>query len=231
MGEMSIKVLHLNDHYQPAGGAETILLHMLDALEEQGVVNVVVHQHPAPAKENRRRLYHVPDLGESRSRHSSTVANALRKILQEERPDLVHIHDIGNPDVSVIGRLHAPTVQSVYNHSFYCPGGAKYLALIRRICQRPFGKACLASAFLTHCNSIRPRVLLSSYYRSHRMLKDNSGLAFLTLSKYQADRLVQSGCPADAVKVLPPFPDLPSLRPLRVSKRILFAGRIVKQKD
>ncbi|MGH7771552.1 MAG: glycosyltransferase, partial [Candidatus Binatia bacterium] len=196
-----MKVLHLNDYYQRVGGAETILFNTLDALEEQGIVNVVVHEHPTPIKEKHRHVYEVPSLSAPHIRQSSIISNTLGRILQEEKPDLVHIHDIGNPEVSEISRYYAPTIQSMYNHNYYCPGGAKYLPLMGRICERPFGRACLMSAFLTHCNSIRPRLLFSSYYRTHHMVNNNRGLLFLTLSHYQAECVLQSGYHPDAVKV------------------------------
>lgn len=225
-----MKVLHLNDYYERLGGAESILFNMLEALEEQGVSNVVVHEHPVASRSTTRPAHEVPNLGDADPRRASTAADRFREILRREQPDLIHIHDVGNPNIAEISRLCRPTIQSVYNHSFYCPGGDKYLPFLGRICERPFGAACLAAAFLTHCNSIRPRVLLSSYRRCHRMMKNNEGLVFLTLSKYQAERLLQSGCPPNAVKVLPPFTDLPKIHAAPWKKQILFAGRLVKQK-
>jgi glycosyltransferase involved in cell wall biosynthesis len=225
-----MKVLHINDYYDRVGGAETILFSVLDALEEKGITNVIVHQHPTDVMTDWRRVYKVPGLGDPYSRQASIAADTLQRIIREEKPDLIQIHDICNPDVVEISRRYAPTIQSVYNHIFYCPGGGKYLPFLGRICERPFGKGCLVSAFLTHCNSIRPRVLLSSYHRSRRMLKNSRGLVFLTLSKYQAECLLQNGCPPEAVKVLPPLTDLPALHAPHGKRQVLFVGRVVKQK-
>jgi glycosyltransferase involved in cell wall biosynthesis len=225
-----MKALHVNDFYQRVGGAETVLFSVLDALEEKGVTNVVVHQHASDVRTDWRHVYKIPGLGDPNSSQASIVADTLGQIIQEEKPDVIQIHDICNPDVVEISRRYAPIVQSVYNHSFYCPGGAKYLPVLGRICERPVGTGCLVSAFITHCNSVRPRVLMSSYDRSRRMMKNNRGLVFLALTNYQAECLLKNGCAPEAVKVLHPFTNLPVLPTEREERRILFVGRIVKQK-
>lgn len=228
-----MKILHLNDHFQRMGGAETMLFSTLEALDAEGVENAVVHQHPTPLREGRWRLYQVPHLGEVAPPKGALVSEKLEEILRRERPDLVHLYDVGNPRVAQTCLRFVPTLQSVFNHSFYCPGGAKYLPLFGKVCRRPFGAGCLAAAFLTHCNSIRPTALFSSYQRSSQMLRKSRGLLFATLSRYQADCLLQSGCSPQAIKVLPPFADLPDLsKPASLTGDpvVLFSGRVVPGK-
>lgn len=226
-----MKILHVNDHYAHVGGVETVLFSSLDALEEQGATNVVVHQYPGEAGTGRRRVYRIPELGDAANWQES--AAVLHGILREEKPDLIHLYDIDNPEVAVISRCYAPTLQSVYNHNLYCPGGGKFLPLWGRICERPFGVGCLASAFLTHCNSVRPRQLLFSYLRCHDRISHPRGLWFLALTQYQVKLLLQNGFPPQAVKALHPFTELPAL-PARAdssgSQTVLFTGRIVPQK-
>lgn len=224
-----MKVLHVNDHYDLVGGTETILIGTLSALEEQGVETVVVYQHPAP-KVVKRRSYEVPHLGGTRPPRPSAVADAYREVLQKEQPDLIHLHNITNPDVVEASCCFRPTVQSVLNHVLYCPGGTKYLPFLRRSCPRLFGPGCLASAFLTHCNSIRPAVLFDSYERSYRMMHAPRRPLYLALSQYQASWLIRNGLPENLVQVLPPFTELPTLGP-RLDQTsqppmILFTGRI-----
>lgn len=221
-----MKILHLNDHYEKIGGAEILLFRTLEALENVGIENVVVHQHPAPA--DRRRAYCVPGLGEAGIRANPAILDAVRRIVEKEGPDLIHAHDIGNPDVVELSSRLRPTVQSVLNHSFYCPGGMKYLPGRSRVCERAFGPGCLTSALLTHCNSIRPTVLIRSYRRSQRMTRNPAQLFFLTLSHYQAKQLEEAGVPPDRIRVLPPFTPLPPLasNSLADSPFILFTGRI-----
>lgn len=231
-----MKILHLNDHYEGVGGAETILLNNLRVLEECGVENVVVHQHPSNESPSQRRTYCVPGLGEAGLSRDSRLLKTLEEILRNEQPDLVHLYDIGNPMIATLCCSSKPTIQSVLNHSFYCPGGEKYLPFLGKICHRPFGFGCLASAFLTHCNSIRPSILWSSYGRSRQMMGLGRHLIFLAPSDYQASCLAQSGCPRATVKVLHPFTPLPDLTLQGSARRasepplLLFVGRVVPQK-
>ncbi len=222
-----MKILHLNDHYEKVGGAEILLFRALEALEKAGVSNVIIHQHPAAASDE-RRTYQVPELGKVSLSPHRKMLETLRQIVDREHPDVIHVHDIGNPDViELCGRLR-PTVQSVLNHSFYCPGGLKYLPRLGRVCKRPFGLGCIASAFLTGCNSIRPKILAASYRRSQRMLRSPRHPLFVTLSHYQARQLEANGIPPDRIRVLPPFTELPPEEAIgsRSSEPLLlFTGR------
>ena len=230
-----IKVLHANDHYELVGGAEKVFFGLLGVLEERGVENVVVYQHSTSAPEKAdRRAYQVPFLGDANVWQHSGTMERYQEILNQEKPDLIHLHDIGNPKVAEISLRFAPTVQGVYNHSFYCPGGQKYLPFRGKICNKRFGPGCIASAFLTHCNSIRPEVLFSSYLRSYRMLKSNRGLTFLVLSEFQAERLLENGCSRNRVKVFAPFAEVPAVdltgRNSKGENALLFTGRVTRQK-
>jgi glycosyltransferase involved in cell wall biosynthesis len=229
-----MKILHPNDHYKRVGGAETLLFNTLSALEERGVENVVVHQHLASVSGKMRKLYRVDQLGDARPTHPERVRETFRQILEAERPNLVHLHDIGNQDIVELSCRFSPTVQSVLNHSFYCPGGNLYLPWAHRICGRAFGPFCIASAFLTHCNSVRPMVLNSSYRLSHRMLRESTRHPLLTLSRYQADCLMKNGVAPERIHVLHPCTELPTLiaDPLlrEADPMILFVGRIYPTK-
>lgn len=229
-----MKVLHLNDHYQKVGGAEMILFRTLEALEQVGITNAVVHHHPIESQEVRRQLYQVPDLGSFAPRRKGTMIKRLKEIVEKERPDVIHIHDVGEPSIPDTLSHLRPTVQSVFNHSFYCPGGLKYLPLARRVCQRKFGVGCLASAFLTHCNSIRPHILFHSYNRSRRTLGHKSPTLFLALSQFQMQCLIQNGCSPKTVRVLPPFTTLPERSDAETERTdtpiLLFSGRLVPGK-
>jgi glycosyltransferase involved in cell wall biosynthesis len=223
-----VKVLHLNNHYARVGGVETILFNALDALEEQGVVNVVVHEYPSSTVRSGRRAYEVPGCFEPRV--TERVLATLRGIFEEESPDIIHIHGAGTGALLRLGRPHAPVVQGVYNHSFYCPGAARYLPVLGTVCERPFGRGCIVSAFLTHCNSVRPRALLDSYHRCRDMLDSHHGVRFLALSTYQARCMAQSGYERQSVSVLAPFTALPLLSEPDRGEAVLFVGRLVKQK-
>ncbi len=223
-----MKVVHVSDHYARVGGAETVLLNLLEALEARGVANVVAHEHPAPP-EAHRRAFQVPGLGDAGGAGAAAAAE-LREILETERPDIIHIHQTENPHVPAEAHAWGPAVQSVLNHNFYCPGGAHRLPLLGRACGRTLGPGCLASAFLTHCNSVRPARLLESYSRSRRMLENSRELPLVVLSRYQKEQFIRSGRAPESMHVLAPFTTLPPLAPPPKPNTVLFVGRLVKEK-
>lgn len=228
-----MKILHANDHYSPVGGAEIVLFNILEVLEEKGHENVMVYQHAVPEVPSNRRAHLLPGLGDSHLLPGKEVTGRFQEILQEEKPDLIHLHDVGNPEIAETARRFGPAVQTVFNHSFYCPGGQKYLPFLKRECRRSFGPGCLVSAFLTHCNSVRPHELAVSYRRSQKMLEKRSTL-FLVLSQYQARCFEQNGVDPSRVRILSPFVPLPAesdFQNVKVDeKMILFVGRIMPQK-
>lgn len=227
------KILHVNDHYERMGGAEVIVFNLLNVLEDSGFQNVVVHEHASSIKKEGRPNYQVPGLGAVPIGRKAPALNDFIEVLKKEKPDLVHLHDIGNPDLASAALDFAPVVLSVFNHSYYCPGGRRYLPWLGKSCGKSFGPGCVPSAFLTHCNSVRPEVLHESYYRSSQLLRQKE-IIFCTLSRYQADALVKSGCEEKNVRVLPPYVEIPEMPAFDFNAAklpvILFSGRLVHDK-
>ena len=223
-----MKILHVNDHADLAGGAETIIKNSITALESQSCENIVIHQHKAQRPFFERRRYQIDDLEDF---NNINAVLEFKKIIAEEKPHLIHIYDMGNPAILEAAANSAAVVQSVFNHNFYCPGGLKYLPWQDRECHKPLGPGCIPAAFLTRCNSIRPQVLNTSYNRSLRMKKLGQSNLFCALSHDQVLRLRQSGWPSENVEVLPPYA-IDAGAPVKApgTGRILFAGRLFRCK-
>lgn len=150
-----MKVLHINDHYQAVGGTEIYLLSLLEALEKRGVATAVVYQHASAHPDKVRPAYQVPELSVFTVAPPRTVIMQIRKALERERPDIVHLHNGTNPYITDICREYAPTIRSVHTHSYYCPSGGKYFHASREACAKPFGPLCLTNGFFKQCNSRR----------------------------------------------------------------------------
>lgn len=226
-----MKILHVTYYGQKMGGAEVILFRTLEALEETGIQNVLVYQFPSPEAETRWPAYQVDGLGDPDGSNPLDTAKHFEEILQKEKPDLIHLYDIGNSFTAEISLASAPTVQSIFNHNAYCPGGNKFLPFAGKICERSYGPGCLTSAFLTHCCTIRPDKLYRSYRRSSQMMK-RGNIPFLVLSRYQKNALIQNGFPENQIIIHPPFTPVPEKNnsPDQFKNEILFTGRINSQK-
>lgn len=67
----------------------------------------------------------------------------LGEFLRQESPDLIHLQNILSPDLISEAVKHAPTVVTVQDHRFFCPGRGK-LTAGGEPCHRVMGEECLA---------------------------------------------------------------------------------------
>ena len=152
-----MKVLHLCDHYRPLGGAEKLLFDTLDALEKMGVENVIAtHDYPANKPTGNRKEYIVHDLDlhplpwkflEYLVR-SARSKKPLQNIIEEEKPDVIHIHNLQNPFAVAAAVRSAPTVRSIHDPRLYCFNNWRILRKNREICPYPLGYRCLTEGCL-----------------------------------------------------------------------------------
>jgi len=227
-----MKVLHINDYYEPVGGTEVYLRALLDALEERRVETVVVCHQQVAESGSARKTYGVAEIATFSLRRSRAVVAELARILSREKPDVIHLHRVDNPYVTEACQGFAPTLRTLHNHNLYCPGGVKFFPSSGAACQKPFGPLCLPLALITHCGSRRPPVLFKAYAGSRAMLHAIRSLkAVLVASKYIGDLVVNHRFPKELLRVLPYFTKLPS-EPKIASQgnMLLFMGRIVRQK-
>lgn len=152
-----MKVLHLCDHYRPIGGAEKLLFDTLDALEKNGVENVIAtHDYPANKTTGSRKEYIVHDLDihpfswnflEYLVR-GARARKPLQSIIREEKPDVVHIHNLQNPFVIDAAVTAVPTVRSIHDPRLYCFNNWRILRKNREICPYPLGYKCVTEGCL-----------------------------------------------------------------------------------
>lgn len=227
-----MKILHINSHYERVGGTESYLFALLDSLDEFGVSNVVAYQYGNRTAGLKEPAYQISALTDFAIKASSSVRKRFEDVLIKEHPDVVHLHNVGNIEIIRYCQTSLPTIRSIHTHSLYCPGGDKYLPVVKSICTNAFGPMCVPYGLLTHCISRRPAVLLRSYIRSQKILtKDKHLPLLLAASQYVRGCMLQNGFHAEAVRVLPYFTDLPTTRETcSDTKMLLFSGRVFPQK-
>lgn len=147
-----MKVLHFCSYYRPLGGAEKLLFNVLHLLEQHGIENVVVAPKTgANGPTGARKEYFVDFLEYPFSRSSlcSTLTRnwalvqSLRKIVQTEKPDVLHLHNQQNPFVYLACLLSGiPMVRNVHDPRLYCPTHWRLLP-DGSLCSHAFGRACV----------------------------------------------------------------------------------------
>lgn len=230
-----MKILHVVNTYAPVGGIETYILELLPLLNERGHENALIYRqsHPRTPDTTGQPIYHVPEtLDPVRDRQKFTG------IIEKERPSLIYLHDVYDPELLLLASQMAPSVG--YVHIFYpvCPGLAKLYRRGDEICTRPYGLGCVPMIYLRRCASARhPRSVARIMGQTKQYLHAYKRLSrVMVASRYMRDLMVQNGIPAERVDVLPyfiPTPDKAELaqRPANGAvPRIMFAGRLEYEK-
>jgi len=114
---------------EPPARDDGVRVHLLDSS---------VHQIPGiPVHEERRYAAPLPD--------PRTTAQ-LRRVLREERPDVVHAHNwLVDSYLPLAKRAAPPLLMSLHDYSLLCP--TKRLFLDGAVCSGPGARKCLAHSF------------------------------------------------------------------------------------
>lgn len=139
-----MKILILNDHAPPVGGAEVMTLALRDALRDRGHdarVLATLALGPGPVE-------YTCFGTTSRLRTLNRTANpraylGLRKVLHSFRPDVVHVRMFLTQLSPLVLPLlrHVPTLYHAAWYETICPTGLKLLP-DGAICRQPAGRAC-----------------------------------------------------------------------------------------
>jgi len=160
---------------------------------------------------------------------------AMRRAIQEFRPDVVHLHNIYHHlSTSILAEIraaHLPCVQTLHDYKLACPNykmftegavcerckGGHYFETIRHHCLWPsFAANALAACEMGLTKACQ------SYERTVRL--------FLCPSQFMADKMAAWGEPSPKLRVIP-NPVEPALRmAMRDGNYILYAGRLSPEK-
>jgi glycosyltransferase involved in cell wall biosynthesis len=227
-----MKVLFLNEHYAPVGGAEQVMLSECRHLEAEGHRTAVVYSvQNERSFGSERPTYLIPEPG-----HTRESVGKVLGVLAQERPDLVHAHGGGDPELLRAVCRRVPTVRTVHSQSFLCPGESKTYWRTGKCCPLAFGPRCLVNAYRECCATRHPGRLLSRYQQCGRNLRDAQELARLIVcSEYMRGELCLNGLARNRIELVSLFPacvpsadsaPAPTARP----GTVLFVGRLVRAK-
>jgi len=223
-----LHVLHVHDRLSWQGGADIHLLALLAQASGELRCSLAVGRIEAgPRLPRDVSLHRLRGLG-GRVQEGVKAARRLVALAARLRPDLLHLHNIVQPEVLSAACALGPVVATVQDHRSFCPGRGKLLPTDLP-CLRPLSARC-ASCFED------PEYAAWITALTRRRLQALGGCARLvTLSPYMADELQAAGLCASRLRVVPPFPwfapaqDRSALATPR-PPWILAAGRLVRAK-
>lgn len=233
-----MRILQIVGLYGRAGGIETHIIDLTEALEHAGHRCAVVYGAPGLDlfQVRGRPEYHIPELIRTSLRSDGVAARRLGAILDKERPDVAHVHTFIEPRAADFLARNIATVFFAHTHDLYCPAGSKHLQRTNRACPHTAGPICFVQAFVERCQSRRPRVLVEHFIRMRRMQEWARNVEVLQVdSRDMKKRLVTAGYDPDHIAVLPTAVRIPAGLPAggpgpRPGPRVLFAGRLTPQK-
>ena len=161
--------------------------------------------------------------------YSPSGVRRFQQMLQTERPDIVHIHNVYpliSPQVIRIAKeAGVPVVHRVHNHAHTCVSGAHFRN--GRQCDDCFGRRIAYPAIEHGCyRGSRPlstvRVLAELAHRDTWRKVDQ----FLVHTPFMASRLLSIGLDRSQITVFPPYAPDPGEPTMGPGDDFLFLGRL-----
>lgn len=226
---MRLRVLQLHNRYREPGGEDAVVRNESALLQARGH-EVLVHEviNPSGARETAPLVL--------RAVGNSSSADEVRKLVEDFRPDVVHLHNwwftLTPIVVDAVRAAGVPIVVTAHNHRLGCVDGTYYRD--GAICTKCLGGSMWRAIPLAcHRESHVSSAVLATTLQIHRRRGTwNRVDRWLALSSFQAELLVQSGLDADQITVKPnttPDPGFRSQAPSQ-SRQVVFLGRLVREK-
>lgn len=205
-----LKILHVHDYYQQAGGEDTAFESEVMLLRQKG-------QDVLEYVEDNHRIVSMSQISAAfQTVWSWETHKKLSSFLAQNKPDLVHFHNIF-PLISpsayyACHELSIPVVQSLDNPRLICPTATFYRN--GRLCQDCLGKTPPYPGVLHGCyhNSRSQTAVVAAMLTLHRWLKTwrNQVDLFLVATAFYRQKFIEGGLPSERVVVKPHFvhPDL-----------------------
>lgn len=214
-----MRVLHVVDRWTTRGGSATYLAAVIEALASRGLRQELVAGEAAPGGP-------VPLVAcrlLAGLEADGGVAAGLVEAISAIDADVVHVHNVVNPELLEALRALAPVV-TVQDHRFFCPSRGKWTRE-GAPCRVALSPAACAPCFED------PGYFAEVAGLTGRRLHALRGLRVGVLSAYMKAELEAAGLAAGRVFVTPPWAHGldPKAKPSG-SPCILFAGRLAEAK-
>ncbi len=227
-----LKILHVHNFYTQPGGEDTVFAAEVAILKERGH-NIIEYTDT-----NARIQQMSPFAVAIQTIWSQPTYNKLYKVLQKEKPDLVHFHNtfplISPAAYYACRSSKIPVIQSLDNPRLICPAATFYR--MGRLCQDCLGKTPPIPGIIHGCyhNSPLQTAVIASMLTFHRCIKTWQKLLdfYLVATEFYKQKFIEGGLPPEKIIVKPHFiQSVPVPRtPKHKGNYVLFIGRLDPEK-
>jgi glycosyltransferase involved in cell wall biosynthesis len=243
-----MKILSINKFFYLYGGCERYMFGLNRLLEDAGhqIMHFSMqhpHNEPSPYSD-----YFVSDvdfftkkgaLGKAKAAgrviYSWEARRQLAALLEAERPDIAHLHNIAHqlsPSIlATLKRYHIPIIQTLHDYKMICPIYTMYQH--ERVCEKCLhGDYYHVVQYRCNRNSLLASAVNCAEMYLHRWLSSYDLVdLFITPSKFLAAKIAQSGLPSERVRSLSYFVDAERITPqYQHQGYFLFFGQLISVK-
>ena len=245
-----MKIVQVNKFFFAQYGTEKYWFDLMDLLRAHGhtVVPFAMHDPRNVKADNASDFVSHTDMQRAqlslsglkklaRLIYSLEAKKKFARLLDREKPDLVHVHSIHHQiSPSILGQAKKrgiPVVQTLHDYKLICPS---YHFPFRngRVClDCRRGKWLHFIKHRGHKNSLAASaaVALESWLHSFAKIYERNVDRFIVPSDDMAHRLIEHGLNPKKVVVVPHFSDLEDWTPTPTEGRgVLFAGRLAPER-
>ena len=251
MASTTPSVLLCNKYFTVRGGADRVFFDTLTLLEKRGhrVIPFSVQTPDARPTPYARHFAANPRWAATRASgvaerlaafgqgvYNHEVAEAVRRVIREERPDIVHVHNLHyelTPAVlRAAHRAGLPVVMTIHDVRVLCPNG--YMFTHGAICERCLGGRYYHAVF-QRCirDSIQGSLLgaASAYFAGLIGIWERDVDLYLIPGRFHLNKYVAAGFDPKKLVHLPNFVDASLYQPAHEpGQYLLYLGYVVRQK-
>ncbi|MGC1371669.1 MAG: glycosyltransferase family 4 protein [Candidatus Sulfotelmatobacter sp.] len=226
-----MKLLLVHNTYQQAGGEDAVFEQERRMLEDQGhqVISYCRSNWDVDSYHGLRRLSLA-----KRTVWASDTRREVLRLLKQEKPDLVHVHNtfvMVSPSIySACCEAGVPVVLTLHNYRLLCPAATFFrdgkvceectISLSRGIKHACYHKSYSASAVVA---------LMIASHRLRRTWK-NEVSCFVALTQFARDKFIEGGLPGEKIFVKPNFVDPDPGGRAGDGEYAVFVGRLSPEK-
>ncbi|MFA4880106.1 MAG: glycosyltransferase family 4 protein [Candidatus Doudnabacteria bacterium] len=243
-----MKILNINKFYHIQGGADRHYFDLTKLLERHGHKVIPFSMHSDKNNPSPYAQYFVSEVDLSRPKFSFKALFALgrifysleakrkiRALIQKEKPEIAHIHNIYHqisPSILGVLKKHKiPIVMTVNDYKLICPN--YQLFQHNKVCEKCrkrkyyqcFFNKCVKDSYLASLANT-----LEMYFHKAFRFYERYVNIFICPSKFMRQKLTAWGLPQAKLVTLPYFIKEEYITPLEEKDYILFFGRLSPEK-
>lgn len=227
----AMKLLLVHNDYHKHSGEESVVDRMTDLFEKHGHQVIQLRMTTANSRDSFRGQMHVFFSG----LHSREGVRRMRRILQQEKPDIINIHNlypfIGPASLFECRKIGIPVVMTVHNYRLICPTGL--FMRDGKPCETCLEAGNEWGCIKYNCEHSFPK---SVAYAARNAVARLSGAytqcvdRYACITHFQREKLIQAGFDEQKVTVIPNTTDAPPDYEKTNGQYVAFCGRLSEEK-